>query len=55
MFARPKAVKLVDGTPLANLLTAPTMAAQKNVPAKNVPAQTKTATTKAPVVAKKQP
>lgn len=27
MFAKPKAVKLMDGTPLANLLTAPVTAA----------------------------
>ena len=36
MFAKPKAVKLVDGSPLSNLLTVP-QAATKTVPSKTVP------------------
>ncbi len=57
MFAKPKAVKLSDGTPLTNLLTAPTVTTTtaKNVPVKTVPIQPKPSITKAPVPGKKQP
>jgi len=57
MFAKPKAVKLSDGTPLTNLLTATTPttvtkpAATK--PAGTQPKPATTPTTKAPIGAKK--
>lgn len=55
MFAKPKAVKLSDGTPLSTLLTAPSTAT-KTATGKTTTTQAKTTTTtKAPVSSKKQP
>jgi hypothetical protein len=63
MFAKPKAVKLMDGTPLSNLLTAntnPTTTTKTTVTKNPVPQQktsnpTTGATQKAPIGNKKAP
>lgn len=54
MFAKPKAVKLADGTPLTNLLTAQTTAT-KTATSKTTTQSKAPTTTKAPVPGKKQP